>query len=52
VPDGDGTLVTLEHRDLERFGSDAAKVRENIGEGWPFHLDAYAIYANNKESEQ
>lgn len=48
--DGDGTLVTLEHRDLERFGSDAAKVRENIGEGWPFHLGAYAVYANDKES--
>jgi uncharacterized protein YndB with AHSA1/START domain len=50
VADGDGTLVTLEHRDLERFGADAPKVRENIGEGWPFHLDAYAIYANDKES--
>lgn len=52
VPEGDGTRVTLEHRDLERFGSDAPTVRENIGgcNGWPFHLEAYANYANTKES--
>jgi uncharacterized protein YndB with AHSA1/START domain len=50
APDGDGTRVTLEHRNLERFGADAAKVRESIGEGWPFHLDAYAAYADRKEA--
>jgi uncharacterized protein YndB with AHSA1/START domain len=51
-PTGSGTSVTLEHRNLERFGADAPKVRESIGEGWPFHLDAYAAYANDKEIAQ
>lgn len=50
TPDGDGTSVTLEHRNLERFGADAARVRESIGDGWPFHLDAYAAYANGAQA--
>jgi uncharacterized protein YndB with AHSA1/START domain len=30
-----GTLVTLEHRHLERFGSEAARHREILDGGWP-----------------
>jgi hypothetical protein len=30
-----GTIVTLEHRRLERLGSDAARVREMLDGGWP-----------------
>lgn len=41
-----GTLVTLEHRNLERFGRDAARVAEQIGQGWPARLGDYATYAN------
>lgn len=41
-----GTLVTLEHRNLERFGRDAARVAEQIGQGWPTRLQEFATYAN------
>jgi uncharacterized protein YndB with AHSA1/START domain len=30
-----GTVVTLEHRNLERLGSDAARVRDLLDGGWP-----------------
>jgi uncharacterized protein YndB with AHSA1/START domain len=52
VADGDGTKVTLEHRNLERFGADAGTVRESIGKGWPTHLDAFAAYADSTENAQ
>src|SRR5205085_3767289 len=32
---GGGTLVTLEHRDLERFGTDAVRHAGLLGGGWP-----------------
>lgn len=45
VPDGDHTLVDFEHRDLERFGDNAAEVRgadENgMDGGWGQLLDGY-----------
>jgi uncharacterized protein YndB with AHSA1/START domain len=42
---GGGTLVTLEHRDLERFGADAEKVAGQLGGGWPTFLNHFAEYA-------
>src|SRR6516225_5731502 len=30
-----GAVVTLEHRNLERFGDDAEKVAAQLGGGWP-----------------
>ncbi len=30
-----GTLVTLEHRNLERLGAEAARVRDLLDGGWP-----------------
>jgi len=44
--DGGGTLVTLEHRDLERFGDDAEKHAAALGGGWPTHLAQFAEYAD------
>jgi uncharacterized protein YndB with AHSA1/START domain len=41
-----GTLVTLEHRNLERFGADAATVASALGGGWPSHLAAFAQYVD------
>jgi uncharacterized protein YndB with AHSA1/START domain len=41
-----GTLVTLEHRNLERFGDDAARHAEQLGGGWPTRLAEFAAYAN------
>jgi uncharacterized protein YndB with AHSA1/START domain len=39
---GGGTRVTLEHRDLERFGADAAGHAEKLGGGWPIFLGHFA----------
>ena len=36
-----GTLVTLEHRHLERLGADAARVREMLDGGWPTLLGEF-----------
>ena len=44
--DEGGTLVTLEHRDLERVGADAAGHAEKLRGGWPTHLREFADYAN------
>ena len=37
-----GTRVALEHRNLERFGDDAARIAGLIGEGWPEKLAGFA----------
>ena len=45
---GGGTLVTLEHRNLERFGADAARHAEKLGAGWPERLTEFARYADGR----
>ena len=45
LPEG-GTRVRLEHRDLERFGADAATMAEKVGRGWPARLDDFARFAD------
>ncbi len=45
--DGGGTLVTLEHRDLERFGADAARHAKTLDGGWPTFIAEFANYADN-----
>jgi len=44
-----GTLVTLEHRNLERFGEKAGTMRDAIGSprGWPAKIASFAQYANS-----
>jgi uncharacterized protein YndB with AHSA1/START domain len=44
--EGGGTLVTLEHRNLERFGDTAQSHAESLGGGWPRFLAEYAGYAD------
>jgi uncharacterized protein YndB with AHSA1/START domain len=44
---GGGTKVTLEHRNLERFGADAQKVADQVGGGWPRLVGAFAQFADN-----
>jgi uncharacterized protein YndB with AHSA1/START domain len=46
--EGGGTLVTLEHRNLERFGTDAARHAEKLGGGWPSMLADFARYAGSR----
>jgi uncharacterized protein YndB with AHSA1/START domain len=41
-----GTLVRLEHRDLERFGADVARHAESLRGGWPRYLRDFAGYAD------
>jgi len=40
--EGGTTEVTLEHRNLERFGASAADVAAKLGGGWPTMLGHYA----------
>lgn len=47
APADGGTIVTLEHRDLERFGADAAKHAATLRGGWPTHLADFARYADS-----
>ncbi|MBL8687645.1 MAG: SRPBCC family protein [Rhodospirillaceae bacterium] len=44
TPEGEATRVDLEHRNLERFGSDAEKLATSIGadSGWLSILQSYA----------
>jgi uncharacterized protein YndB with AHSA1/START domain len=44
--EGGGTLVTLEHRNLERFGADASRHAESLGGGWHKFLANFAEYTN------
>ena len=44
--EGGGTLVRLEHRNLERFGADAAKHAELLRGGWPTYVGEFAKYAD------
>ncbi len=46
MPAGSGTLVTLEHRNLERFGPGIDILAEGLGKGWHGILDAFAENAD------
>ena len=48
---GGGTRVTLEHRELERYGDAAAHVASRISEGWPQQLAGFAAYAGAHDEE-
>ena len=41
-----GTRVTLEHRNLERFGADAVAHVDKIREGWPARVANFVGYAD------
>jgi uncharacterized protein YndB with AHSA1/START domain len=43
-PAGKGTKVTLEHRDLERFGADADEMRGKLDSGWPGVLGRFTAF--------
>jgi uncharacterized protein YndB with AHSA1/START domain len=46
VADGKGgSTVTLEHRNLERFGADAEKVAGQVGGGWPRIIGNFVDFA-------
>ncbi len=45
LPSG-GTRVTLEHRNLERFGVDAEARRASLDGGWPTRLADFVAFAD------
>ena len=49
TPEGGGTRVDLEHRDLERLGEKADAMRETVSGpgGWPALLQLFADEAQN-----
>jgi uncharacterized protein YndB with AHSA1/START domain len=47
---GGGSIVTLEHRNLERCGDDAEKIAGLLGGGWPTCLTEFASYADAHSS--
>ena len=49
TPEGEGTRVDLEHRDLERMGEKADAMRETVSGpgGWPALLQLFAEEAQN-----
>lgn len=47
-PEG-GTRVTLEHRDLERFGPSAEAHAARLRGGWPTRVAGYADFANSQD---
>jgi uncharacterized protein YndB with AHSA1/START domain len=50
--EGDATLVTLEHRDLERFGADAERVAGLLNGGWPTIIGDFAAYADTQRQKE
>lgn len=48
VPSGEGTLVTLEHRNLERFGATADSMATSLGGGWPKFLQLFADFTEKE----
>jgi len=49
TPADGGTRITLEHRQLERYGADVARHTEMLRGGWPTILGKYAAFANERE---
>lgn len=45
APDGDGTLVELEHRGWERLGAEAAALRGGYATGWDVPLERFRAAA-------
>ena len=41
-----GSKVTLEHRNLERFGGDAERIAGQVGGGWPAFLGHFAEFVD------
>jgi uncharacterized protein YndB with AHSA1/START domain len=47
---GGGSIVTVEHRNLERYGDDAEKIAGLLAGGWPTCLSEFAAYADVQPS--
>jgi hypothetical protein len=45
-PPGGGSIITLEHRDLERFGKGAEPMIAAMRAGWAHHVEEFAQFAD------
>jgi len=45
---GGGTRVTLEHRNLERYGAHAEEYAGKLRGGWPTFVEHFARYSNDQ----
>lgn len=45
---GGGTRVTLEHRNLERYGADAEEYAGKVRGGWPIFVGHFARYTDSQ----
>jgi len=45
-----GSIVTVEHRNLERYGDDAEKIAGLLGGGWPTCLAEFTAYIHSHSS--
>jgi len=45
---GGGTRVTLEHRNLERYGADAETYAGKLNGGWPTYMTHFARYTDSQ----
>jgi uncharacterized protein YndB with AHSA1/START domain len=52
TPEPGGTRVSLEHRNLERFGDSAERMAASLGGGWPGIIDGFAAYAEKTRTEK
>jgi hypothetical protein len=50
-PQGQGTRVRLEHRNLERYGADAEAIAASLGGGWPTIVEGFAAFADQPVEE-
>jgi len=48
APEGTGTLVTLEHRNLERLGVNAQAMATQLSGGWPKIIQFFADYVEKE----
>ncbi|MBO9714041.1 SRPBCC family protein [Sphingomonas sp.] len=48
TPAGSGTLVTLTHHNLQRFGDAADKLAPSLGEGWAMLLGLYRDFSTEE----
>lgn len=52
VPEGAGTRVTLEHRNLERFGADLVEFAASLNGGWTAILESFAASTTNQPQKE
>jgi len=48
---GGGTVVTLEHRQLERYGDEAQRHSDALRGGWPGKMESFAAFTDSETGD-